>query len=310
MDITIALCTWNRAKLLSRTLQQLCELRVPDGLDWEVLVVDNNCTDETPAVVDSFADRLPIRRLVESAQGVSNARNCALRAARGNLLIFTDDDILVAEDWLSAYLSAAERWPSAGYFGGVIVPLYEREPPPWFRAHEQLLGPYIGEALDLGPDERVLTRQEWPWGGNMAFRRNAFQSVFFQPNLGRRGNDRTAGGEFAYCQSLADAGFQGVWIPSAKVSHLVGAERLTLPSVWRNFVGQGVTDVRIGRPPEGITLMLGVPRWLLLAVPKTRARYMWQRATGNPAWFKSFMDAAWARGALSEYWRQRRGPNA
>lgn len=305
MDVTVAICTWNRAKLLDRTLQQFCNLRVPGGLDWELLVVENNCTDETPAIIEGYSGRLPIHRLVEPAQGVSNARNCALRAARGELLVYTDDDILVDEDWLAAYASATQRWPSAGYFGGVIEPSYEREPPPWFRANERVLGPYIGEALDLGPTERPMTVGEWPWGGNMAFRRKAFQSNAFQSNLGRRGNERTAGGERAFCRAVADAGFQGVWVPSARVRHLVGVDRLTLGFVRRNFVGQGVTDVRLNGGADNVPLLLGVPRWLFRAVAKTQIAYLWQRVTGNPAWFQNFIDAARYRGALSEHWRRR-----
>jgi len=306
MDVTVAICTWNRAQLLDRTLQQMCSLRVPDGLRWELLVVENNCTDDTPAVIERYSGRLPVRRLVEPLQGVSNARNCALRAAQGELLVYTDDDILVDEDWIAAHVSAARRWPNAGYFGGVIDPSYEGEPPAWFRANEQILGPYIGEALNLGPTERAMTNGEWPWGGNMVFRRSAVGSNSFQSNLGRRGNERTAGGERAFCRTLADAGFQGVWVPSAKVRHLVGAERLTLAFVRRNFVGQGVTDVRLNGAGDDVALMLGVPRWLFRAVAKTQVTYVWQRAMGNPAWFKAFIDAARYRGALSEHWRRRR----
>ncbi len=306
MDVSIAICTWNRAKRLNRTLQQLCSVRVPERLDWELLVVENGCTDETAAVIQSYADRLPIRRLVEPALGVSNARNCALREARGDLLIFTDDDILVDEDWIDAYTSAARRWPNAGYFGGLIAPLYDQEPPPWFRAHEHILGPYIGEAHDLGVAERPFAPNEWPWGGNMAFRRLAFQTTSFAANLGRRGRERTAGGELAYCQALVAAGFEGVWVPTARVQHLVEAERLGLGFIWRNFVGQGVTDVRFEGRPKGVALMFGVPRWLILEAMRSRLRYLWQRITRNPAWFMSFLDAARARGALSEYWRQRR----
>jgi glucosyl-dolichyl phosphate glucuronosyltransferase len=306
MDLTIAICTWNRATRLDRTLAQLCRVHVPDGLKWELLVVENNCTDETPAVIASYANRLPIRRLVEPALGVSNARNCALEAAQGELLLFTDDDIIIDEDWIAAYLSAANRWPDAGFFGGVIEPHYEREPPAWFRAHEAILGPYVGEAHNLGADERRLTPREWPWGGNMAFRRVAYQTTRFSANLGRRGNDRSAGGELAYCRALLNAGFEGVWVPAAKVKHLVGADRLTLSFIRRNFVGQGITDVRLSVDTADVTLLFGVPRWLILSTAKLHVRYLWRRVIGNPAWLITFMDAARNRGAVTEYWRQSR----
>src|SRR5215831_9265255 len=167
MDVSVAICTWNRARVLDRTLRQMCRLEIPEGLTWELLVIDNNCTDDTPAVVESYADRLPIRRLVETTQGVASARNRTLGAARGELLICTDDDVLVDERWVVAYLSAAERWPDAGYFAGVIKPLYEVEPPGWFRDNEDQLKEWVGGAKDHGPAERNLRHQEAPWGANM-----------------------------------------------------------------------------------------------------------------------------------------------
>jgi GT2 family glycosyltransferase len=249
---------------------------------------------------------LPIRRLVEPAEGVSNARNRAIEAARGELLLFTDDDIVVDEDWIAAYTSAAKRWPEIGFFGGVIAPHYEHELPTWFRDHQRILDPYVGEAHDLGPEERPFPPHEWPWGGNMAFRRVAYRTTRFDANLGRRGTDRTAGGERAYCLALVEHGFDGVWVPGAKVQHLVGADRLTLSFIRRNFWAQGVTEVRWFGTPTDVTLLLGMPRWMILATAKLHARYLWQRATRNRAWLVSFMDAARNRGALTEYWRQHR----
>ena len=107
MDVTVAICTWNRARLLDTTLARMCSLRIPAGIRWELLVVDNNCTDETPAVIERYASRLPIRRLVEERQGTSFAKNCVLSQAEGELLVWTDDDVLVDENWLAAYLEAA-----------------------------------------------------------------------------------------------------------------------------------------------------------------------------------------------------------
>jgi glycosyltransferase involved in cell wall biosynthesis len=82
MDVSTPIATWNRAKSLDRTLRQLCRLRVRDGVTWELLVAQNDCTDETPAVIESYTDRLPTVGLVEPALGISNARNSARRAAQ------------------------------------------------------------------------------------------------------------------------------------------------------------------------------------------------------------------------------------
>ena len=85
MHVTVAICTWNRARLLDQTLTGLHALRIPEGITWELLVVNNRSTDDTDAVISRHADTLRLRRLCEPKQGLSNARNCAVRAARGDL---------------------------------------------------------------------------------------------------------------------------------------------------------------------------------------------------------------------------------
>lgn len=77
MNLTVAICTWNRAALLDWTLARMRELRIPDGVEWELLIVNNNCTDQTDAVIARHAGVLPIRRIFEVNPGLSNARNRA-----------------------------------------------------------------------------------------------------------------------------------------------------------------------------------------------------------------------------------------
>ena len=93
MLITIAICTYNRADSLSRTLQSLAAMRLPPRVDWEVVVVNNNSTDHTDAVIASFSgSRLPIRREFEPRRGLSRARNRAVDTADGDYILWTDDD--------------------------------------------------------------------------------------------------------------------------------------------------------------------------------------------------------------------------
>lgn len=304
MDVTVAICTWNRARLLDATLAQMCKLHVPAGLAWELVVVDNNSNDATPAVVDSYAGRLPIRRVVEPVPGVANARNCALRSAAADFLLFTDDDVMVDEEWLNAYVEAAKRWPDAGYFGGGVTPLYELEPPRWIRENADVLGPVVG-VRDLGTAERVLDPDEPPFGANVAFRRQAFSTHQYDPRLGRTGGDQINGEDTTYCRGLAAAGFQGVYVPSAKVEHVFVASRMTPAYVRAYWVGTGRTEVRLGDPKAG-----RVPRWVYRALFETHAVYFWHRITGSRDWVKSMISASRARGQWLEYRQQSRAPVA
>src|SRR5947209_7995559 len=133
MKFTVAICTWNRASLLARTLEQLTRVEHPAGA-WEVLVVNNDSTDDTERVLDSFADGLPLRRAFEPRAGLSHARNTAVGVATGDYIVWTDDDVLVSAGWLDAYRRAVERWPEAAVFGGPVRPRFEGTPPPWMSA--------------------------------------------------------------------------------------------------------------------------------------------------------------------------------
>src|SRR4051812_4932182 len=109
--VTVAICTWNRSALLDRTLTSMRHLVIPEGVEWEILVVNNNCTDDTDDVLSRHFAGLPLRRVFEPRQGLSNARNAAIDVAAGELICWTDDDVLVDPGWLSAYVEAASRWP-------------------------------------------------------------------------------------------------------------------------------------------------------------------------------------------------------
>jgi glycosyltransferase involved in cell wall biosynthesis len=300
MDVTVAICTWNRARLLDATLAELCKMRVPDGLDWEVVVVDNNSTDTTPSVVESYVGRLPIRRVVEPVAGIANARNCALRSARADLLLFTDDDVLVDDEWLNAYVEAARRWPDAGYFGGIITPWYELEPPSWIRENAEDLGPIVG-VRHLGATERVLGPDEPPFGANVAFRRKAFSTQRYDPRLGRTRDDQVNGEDTTYARGLAAAGFQGVYVPSAKIKHYFVASRMTLAYVRAYSVGAGRTEVRLVDPGAD-----RVPRWVYRVLVESYVEYFCRRLIAKKGWMKSMIRASRARGAWLEYREQRR----
>ena len=111
MHISVVICTWNRADELRTTLDSLTRLVIPAGCVWELVVVNNGCTDETNAVIAEFEARLPVRSLFEAELGLLRARNRGAAAARGDLTLFTDDDVAVEASWLEAYVDATERWP-------------------------------------------------------------------------------------------------------------------------------------------------------------------------------------------------------
>jgi glucosyl-dolichyl phosphate glucuronosyltransferase len=104
MNVTVVICTYNRCKSLAKTLKSVAVSELPESVEWEVLVVDNNSKDQTRAVVEEFCQRYPkrFRYLFEPQQGKSQALSASIRAAHGEILAFTDDDVIVEPAWLSS----------------------------------------------------------------------------------------------------------------------------------------------------------------------------------------------------------------
>jgi glycosyltransferase involved in cell wall biosynthesis len=298
MLVTVAICTWNRASLLDRTLNEMRDLAVPKGIDWEVLVVNNCCTDDTEEVLERRRSQLPLRKVFESRQGQCNARNTAVSHAGGDLIVWTDDDVLVDSGWLAAYCHAAGRWPDADYFGGPIAPWYESPPPLWIEENVDLLKGML-VVRDLGPMEDFFAEDDAPFGANMAFRRRIFGNMRFDARLGLVANSSIRGDETALILALRKQGRRGVWVPGAKVRHFVPAARMTRAYLWDWAYGYGRTTVRVAaqqaaRPPQK-------PSWRMCANRYRHGlRYWVRRALRRRSWASSYYHLAADTGIIDE----------
>lgn len=301
--VTVAVCTWNRSASLARTLEGMTRLSRPEGVEWELLVVDNNSTDDTRAVVSSFETRLPLRSAFEPEPGLSNARNRAVREARGEYIVWTDDDVTVSEGWLAAYLGAFGRWPDAAVFGGPIVPRFEGGgPPQWLRRGL----PWIGSAYgvrDLGDLPVRLSRNDdrLPYGANYAVRTREQRRHPYDPDLGRApGSTWTGGEEIQVVAAILAEGAEGWWVPEAAVRHRVPRSDQTVGHLRRYYVAQGRAAVRLDPPPAGKRL-LGRPRWLWRQALTAELIYRWRRVVSPPdRWVRDLKRAGLAWGRLLE----------
>ena len=238
MDATVAICTWNRADLLARTLECMQQLDVGPALRWELLIVNNRCTDSTEETIARFRDRLPIRRIFEDQQGQSFARNTAARQALGDLVVWTDDDVLVDRHWLSRLVAAAHAYPQMSFFGGPIEPWFETEPPAWLtKGWDHVKGAYA--IRDLGDELLEFDRKRLPYGANYAVRRDVQREFLYDVRLGRVGTGDIRGEETDLLTKLVARGHRGLWIPDARVKHFIPRDRLTLDYVQRFFHGIG-----------------------------------------------------------------------
>ncbi len=238
MRVEIAICTCNRAAMLARTLQRLCEIDMPEHAVSRCLVIDNNCTDETSQIVESFTDRLNIRRLQEPLQGHVHARNRAVSAAEGDLMLWLDDDVLVADQWLSEYVRAAAEQPQVAFWGGPIIPRFERGRPAWIEQNWALVKGCFA-CRDLGDKEFDFTDRQLPYGANFAIRLPIQKQYRFAARLGRSGDLVLGEDELDLFRRLLADGRQGRWLPLAGVEHWIDAARASTRFIARYFEGQG-----------------------------------------------------------------------
>lgn len=246
MDVTVAICTWNRAKVLDQTLQEMRRLRIPDDLDWEVLVVNNNSTDDTEDVLAQHKQYLPLRSVLEAKQGKTNALNTAIDCIRSDLILWTDDDVLVHPDWLSVYVETAKKTPEVDFWGGAIEPCFEVPPPDWvLRAWNEVATAFVSidpsnYCEEIGNGES----SPFPMGANWAIRTSAQKQYRYDPHLGPNGGKLLYGDETAVMKRMLNNGLKGRWCSQAKVRHFNQKERSTEAYLRRYFYGVGRSHFR------------------------------------------------------------------
>jgi glycosyltransferase involved in cell wall biosynthesis len=224
MEISVIVCTFNRCHLLEGNLTALSNQKVHPSVAWEVVVVDNNCTDDTPGLVERVAASFPttLRRVREEKQGLSNARNRGIQSARGRYLLFTDDDTIPGGAWVQTVFETFET-SACDAVGGKVDLLWPAARPHWLA--DELLSTLAG--VDYGPSEIDLTLQRPPLGANIAFRKEVFDKVgWFNPQLGRIGAKLVGGEETDLFKRIVDAGMIGRYQPRAVVRHALESDRL------------------------------------------------------------------------------------
>lgn len=242
--IDIAICTWNRAKLLEKTISSLKRLIVPYQVKLRVIVVDNGSTDETKEVLDAFATdedfckRHRVLILTESKQGHTHARNKAIEHVDSDLLIWTDDDVSVDAFLVQHYIEFADANRGLTFFGGKIEPDFEITPEPWITENwDALKGCFA--ARDLGDEAVSFSKERLPYGANFAIRTGVQKHFPFDVELGRRGQLVHGEDELEMMRRVIDGGFSGSWVPDASVKHFIDRSRMSELYVREYFVGQG-----------------------------------------------------------------------
>ena len=240
--ISVIICTYNREKYIVSAISRVAETKCRD---YEIIVVDNNSTDNTAELVKAYISehsKTPIRYIVETRQGLSNARNRGMQEAMGDVFVFLDDDSLVQGDYLSTLADYLTTNPQADAFGGRIEPLFDECPRPKWLCRWSM--GWVS-ALDLGEMVREFQGKEFPIGANMGMRKAmAIKAGQFDPELGRKGGNMDAGEEKDMFRRIRQAGGTIWYFPELRVQHVIPAKRTTLEYVDRFADGVGISERR------------------------------------------------------------------
>jgi len=238
---SIVVCTRNRADRLGECLAHLAD-QVGAG-DHEVVVVDNGSTDGTDGMVRAWAAADPERRrhLRESVAGLSRARNRGVVAARGEVVLFIDDDALAPRGWVAAHLAAYARDAAVVGVGGPVALRWPDGRPRWLAPRLE----HWFSALDHGDDAVAWPTPHGPYGTNMSVRRTTLDEVgVFDTRLGRRGRSLVSSEEGDLFARVQAAGGTLAYEPAALVLHGVTRDRLSRRWVLRRGWAQGRSNAR------------------------------------------------------------------
>lgn len=296
--VSVVICTYNRAASLQQTFETCCDLVIPKGVSWELLLVDNNSEDHTKQVCDNFTGKLPLRYIFEPRQGKSYALNTAARVAFADLLLFTDDDVDVDPHWLAELFAAATRHPEASFFGGRIIPIWDIPPPRWFAQHATSLLSRPLVSFCLSETEEPANTAI---GANMALHKSIFTHGFTYPtHVGPRGNEAVRGEETHLICQLRSSGHTGWFVPTAIVLHRTEPHRLTETYVRQWYIGDGMSEVRLGQIPQ-VGLWFGVPRFYWKRLILSSIKYGSTRLLPfSKLWLTAAIDMAHAWGVIRE----------
>jgi len=278
LDVTVEFSTCSRSICLRQTLEAMCQVD-RDGLTVEFVVVDNNSTDDTGQVIDSFANRLPLRHLFEARPGQNHARNHALDTVElGEIVVFTDDDVVPHRDWLQQIAAACKRWPAYDVFGGKVELIWPEgiEIPRWATENDRIRRVGFVE-YDLGAEHKPYERGRCPVGPNFWVRRRIFsEGARFDESMGPRPGKRFGmGSEMEFLFRLAGGGVRTMYVPSAVVGHHVRVSLLDPRKMLERAIRSGLGKPHIAGLPDPDQFRRSPWRWRMGRLAGIARNLLW-----------------------------------
>lgn len=225
--LSVIICTYNRGKYIYNVLKSLAENTLSHDR-YEIVLVDNNCTDNTRSECDRFVHDFPdvtFRYVVETNQGLSHARNRGIMESAGDILVYVDDDAVVNKEYLQTYADFFDRMPGIEAAGGPIIPQYETAEPEWMSYYTKCL---LTCYKYLGDKVREFPKNNFPGGGNASYRKSVFDKVgLFNVELGRKGDSLVGAEEKDIFDKMTTSGMRFYYLPTAILYHIIPEKKLS-----------------------------------------------------------------------------------
>lgn len=311
MDFTVIICTYNRSHNLPKCIDYLSRQRGTDSFEWEVLIVDNNSSDDTRQVVERLADSssIRLRYAFEPQQGLNYARNHGIEESDSRYFCYVDDDILVDSNWL-AHLFQALDSNDADAVGGRIHLDPGIELPSWVTPEVQ---GFLGYQ-DYGEEPfRMDGKIQYPYGGNMSLNRRVVERIgMFNTSLGRKGEGRKRselfkGAETDYFHRLAATENARIFYePGAIVYHQILPHQLEQKYFLTIHYNAGLQKAFYDGTPFHRRL-LGIPLFIYPQFARAAGKYLGQLITRGPGYaFRQLMTVGHFLGTMAGYRKARR----
>jgi len=243
---SLIICCYNSRERLEPTLRAVCAMQVPEGLVWELIIVDNNSSDGTGGFARQLLSELqpPSWKVVEEKEpGLMNARLCGANNAQHDVLAFIDDDNWPDAGWLAEAVATDEANPRIGAWGGWCSPTAKIPLPEWFDRH--------AGKFACGPMRQAegICAKPFLRGAGLCIRKKAWQQI--QPRLktphlqGRTGKSLSSGDDDFICQLLHRHGWPLYYNPRMHMMHEMPAARLTEDYLLLVSAGIGTSKARL-----------------------------------------------------------------
>ena len=236
MQLSVILSTRNNAGMLGDFLSALSRCRQPDS--WEVIIVDNASLDDTRKVIEHFSKLLPLKYCFQSIPGKSVSLNLGLSGACGEIVLFTDDDVIPDSAWLVNHIKAMNQNPDINIIGGKIV-VDRTIMPSWLERSYNLKGILVTEH-DKGDAPAIYADGDYPFGPNMSVRKSRLEGRInpWPEDIGP-GTTIPVGDESAFCRNFSDMSDKDrLYDPACIVEHR--------PRIGKNFFRQSMKRCFIG----------------------------------------------------------------